>query len=342
MIYRRAMGMGATGSAGKVTARPFQPDDEDGVLELLQVAFGQWPRDIDDVTPSEFFRWKHLQGPFGRSVLVVAEADDAVVGFIAYLPWRFRVGERIVTAMRGVDFAVHPAYQRRGASMAMRAAAIFPSDAAFTWSNPNEQSRPGGARWGQSPVEKLPRYVQAQKPLRTAVALSMGRAGTEQISVAAKTAAEVLLDDSQASLLTVRPRAANGRLATVKDLAYLRWRYGRFAEYRAIRSPAHSARGMVIFRVLRRKQFAVTQVCELFVEDGGRRAIGDLLRGVKKAAPTDFLTCSFPSAHDAAVRGFLPFRGKSVLMVYPLQPTMEPDPTRRSSWALSLGDLDLL
>ena len=314
------------GSAGKVTARPFQPDDEDSVLELLQVAFGQWPRDIDDVTPSEFFRWKHLQGPFGRSVLVVAEADDAVVGFIAYLPWRFRAGERIVTAMRGVDFAVHPAYQRRGPRWRC---AQRPSSQRCPHSLRairSEQSRPGGARSGPSPVEKLPRYVQAQKPLRTAVALGMGRAGPEQISVGAKTAAEVLVDDSQASLLAVRPRAANGRLATVKDLAYLRWRYGRFAEYRAIRSHAHSARGMVIFRVLRRKQFAVTQVCELFVEEGDRRAIGDVLQAVKKAAPTDFLTCSFPSAHDAAVRGFLPFHGKSVLMVYPLQPTMEPDP----------------
>lgn len=337
------MAIGATGSAGGVTARPFRADDETEVLDLLRIAFGRWPRDIDDVTPSEFFRWKFLHGPFGRSIMVVAEADEVVVGFIAYLPWRFSAGERIVTAVRGVDFAVHPDYQRRGASMAMRAAATFPDDAAFTWSNPNGQSRPGGARWGQIAVDKLPRYVQPQRPVRAAFELlGRSRGRPERLSIEAQPAADVLSDDAQASLPAPRPREADGRLRTIKDLAYLRWRYGSFAEYRAVSSGTESVRAMAIFRVLRRKGLSITQICELFVEGDDRRAIGRLLGEVKQAAATDFVTCSFPSPRDAALRGFLPYRGGKVLMVYPLRASVAPDPTRHSSWALSLGDLDLL
>jgi hypothetical protein len=42
---------------GAVKVRAFDAKDEPRVLEVLQAAFGQWPRDIQGVTASEFFRW---------------------------------------------------------------------------------------------------------------------------------------------------------------------------------------------------------------------------------------------------------------------------------------------
>jgi GNAT superfamily N-acetyltransferase len=130
-----------TACGDAVGVRAFQADDEPRVLEVLQAAFGEWPQDIESVAPSEFFRWKYMDGPFGLSILLVAEANGEVVGFYAYLPWRFRAGESHLTAMRGVDLAVHPSHRRRGVSMAIRAAANFSSDVAFIWSNPSEQGR---------------------------------------------------------------------------------------------------------------------------------------------------------------------------------------------------------
>src|SRR6202022_1678221 len=72
-----------------VTARPFHPDDERGVLDVLQAVFGEWPRDLSGSTPAEFFRWKHFDGPFGPSHMVVAEADHTLIGCAAYMQWRF-------------------------------------------------------------------------------------------------------------------------------------------------------------------------------------------------------------------------------------------------------------
>src|SRR6185312_16023503 len=75
-------------SASPVVVRAFQAADRGRVLEILEAAFGRWPRGLDGVAPGEFFGWKHEQSPFGPSILLVAEADDALVGFLALMPWQ--------------------------------------------------------------------------------------------------------------------------------------------------------------------------------------------------------------------------------------------------------------
>jgi hypothetical protein len=80
----------------------------------------------------------------------------------------------------------------------------------------------------------------------------------------------------------------------------------------------------------------------MFVGHDEPRTLRELLKLVGKAAPADFISCNFASRHHAAAHGFLPYRGRTALMTYPLQSDVTPDPTRRDSWTLSLGDLELL
>ena len=89
---------------GAVTVRAFEAKDEPPVLQLLQRAFGRWPRHIDGVEPSEFFRWKHMASPFGASICLVAEADGELIGFAGMMPWRLRVGEQVLDTIRGVTW----------------------------------------------------------------------------------------------------------------------------------------------------------------------------------------------------------------------------------------------
>jgi GNAT superfamily N-acetyltransferase len=348
VIYRPfAMPTGPIAFDGGLTVRTFEANDEPGVLAVLQAAFGQWPHDIPGVAPAEFFRWKHMAGPFGPSLMLVAEADGAVIGFAAYMPWRFSTGGQILSTMRGVDFAVDPSHRRRGASLALIQTSVrhFSGDVAFTWSNPNEQMRPGSLRAGRRRVGRLPRFVQLRGALHYAVqrARANGSKTPRHLRIEADAAAELLHDGAHASLLLARTKQPRDRLVTAKDLDYLRWRYGRFDEYRAIRTDACSgANGMVIFRAGRHRSFWASHVCELFVEQDDRRTARHLLRQVRDASPADFVTCSFPSRYQAALSGFVPYRGETVLMTNPLRPNLAPDPTQRASWALSFGDLELL
>ena len=296
------------------------------------------------MTAGEFFRWKHLAGPFGRSTLLVTEADGAVVGFAAYMPWRFRARGQIVTAMRGVDYAVHPAYQRLGSSMAIRDAAKFSSEIAFIWSNPNAQSRVGGLRSGRHQVAGLPHFVRPRGQLPKTILRARGKASRapQRLSVSAERAGGILGEG--ASLTRLLERDVPGdRLATVKDLDYLRWRYGRFGDYWAVQTGADGeGKGLAIFRSRLHGRFSVSHVCELFVEPGGRRIVRRLLHRVAEAVGADFLSCGFSSRLQASRYGFVQYRGQTVLMTFPLKQCLVPDPTQRASWTLSLGDLELL
>ena len=60
-------------TARDVEIRPYRDGDEPAVLELLRVSLGRGP--AGDRTP-ELFRWKHVENPFGRSLMLVAAHED--------------------------------------------------------------------------------------------------------------------------------------------------------------------------------------------------------------------------------------------------------------------------
>jgi GNAT superfamily N-acetyltransferase len=332
------------GPAEDVRVRAFTADDEPRVLQVLQAAFGRWPHAMEAVAPGEFFRWKHASCPFGSSMLLVAEHGGEVVGFIGYLPWRFRACGRIVKATRGVDLAVHPDYRRRGVSVAIRALPEFPDEVALTWSNPNQPSRAGSRTTGRRYVGTVPRFVRACRPLHSTIGRAVAkRSGTPRpLRIEAAPAAELLRDGDYVASLLASAHDPSDRLTTAKDVEYLRWRYGRFDEYRAVAADGGRGRGLAIVRPRRYGQSWALDVCELLVEGDDRRAARHLLREVGDAARADFMLCGFPTAHRAAMLGFVNAPGGMTLMTYALHQNLVPDPTRRSSWALSRGDVELL
>ncbi|HEV2998227.1 MAG TPA: GNAT family N-acetyltransferase [Solirubrobacteraceae bacterium] len=329
---------------GAVTARAFEAGDEPRVLEILQAAFGRWHPDTPGLTPGEFFRWKHNAGPHGPSILLVAEVDGVIIAFAAYMPWRFTARGQTLAAMRGVDLATHPSHRGLGASIVIRSVVDFPDEVAFVWSNPNEQSRPGSLKSGRRQIGRLPRFIRPRGPLRETIrrARAKGSKTPERLQIDAPTAAEILRDGVPLPPPLPRAGKSGDRLATVKDLDYLRWRYGHLGDYRALAGREDRGGGLAIFRTRRHGPFWVTHLCELFLEREDPRSLRALLRLVGQAAPVDFLSCNFPSRRQAALCGFAPLRRGTMLMAYPLRENLLPDPTRLDSWALSVGDLELL
>lgn len=331
--------------AAPITTRPFEAGDEPGVLDVLQKAFGSWPLDTNGADPAQFFRWKHRESPFGPSILVVAEADAAVVGFCAWMPWPLIAGGEVQPALRGVDIAVHPSHRGRGLSTALirEAQTRFPDDLALSFSTPNELSRPGILRTGRRHAGDLPSYIRPSRPLRGAIHLVVRRSTRSgDLRLEAPNAAKALADPA-ASPLVKQISPPRDRITTVKDLEYLRWRYGKIEDYRAVRVEADGAMaGLAIFRVRRNRSARVTRVCELLVAEDDRRLGGRLLRAVRAAAPTEFISCRFRSRRAAALFGFVPSPRGTALLANPLRPDLSPDPTRHASWGLSLGDLELI
>jgi predicted N-acetyltransferase YhbS len=332
---------------GALGVRAFEQEDEPRVLEILLAAFGSWPEGVSDMTPGEFFRWKHVDGPFGPSRVLVVEADGAVIGLIAYMAWRFRARGELVNTLRGTDFAVDPAYHGRGVAftLAQAAAKQFSPDLAFVWGNPGDQSVGVSVRAGWHNVGRVPRFIQPHGPLRGAIRRAYGGASraSMEVEAIAESAAEVLRDGPRASRLLALSEEPGERLATARDLDSLRWRYGRFEEYRAVRVEGTAGDdGIAIFRHRRNGPAWVLDICELLVAENDLRTARRLIQKVREAAPCDLLSCGFHSRRQAGMCGFVPAGHGGVLVTYPLHQGLVPDSTQLASWALSRGDLELL
>src|SRR5437588_8597230 len=136
--------------------RPYQDQDETQVLALLAASLGGGPAGR---RPAEFFRWKHFRNPFGRSLMLVAEADGHIVGLRAFMRWTFVAGDSVVRAARAVDTATHPAHQGRGifSHLTLRAIDVLRADGTqLIFNTPNEKSLPGYLKMGWSAVGVVP------------------------------------------------------------------------------------------------------------------------------------------------------------------------------------------
>jgi GNAT superfamily N-acetyltransferase len=334
--------------------RPYRDADEPSVIDLLSTTLGAGPAGI---RPPEFFRWKHLQSPFGRSYMLVAEENGRIVGLRAFLRWRFHVGGAVVHAVRAVDTATHPDYQGRGifSRLTLEALEHLSGQVDLVFNTPNHRSLPGYLKMGWRLVGRVPVSIRMRHlgPLVSAVTKRRDRAPSGRElrpgpEISAESAGEVLHDPRMSSLLAEGEEGPADRISTPRDPRYLQWRYGSapLLDYRAVRQESGGElTGIALFRVRPRAELWESTVAEVIVRRGDRATARRLLRGVANAADVDHLTCHFPSGSTAAGAGrgagFLRVPGGVKLVVHPLREEVQPDPTELRSWALTLGDLEV-
>jgi predicted N-acetyltransferase YhbS len=318
-----------------LTIRPYHESDEDPVLELLTASLGPGPA---GARTAEFFRWKHLDNPFGRSLLLVAEDEGRIVGLRAFMRWRFRAGSATVRAVRAVDTATHPDHQGRGifSRLTREALELLQSDTDLVFNTPNDKSGPGYLRLGWRPVGRLRLSVRPRR---------LPRRRSERPPVDAPSAAAVL-DDPRVPALLARAERDGTRFETDRDPDFLRWRYADSPlDYRAIHvEDAGELRGIAFLRVRPRGGLWQTSVTDVVVAPGDTAAAGLLMGEASRSARSDFVACRFPAGSTAARaairRGFVRAPGGIRFVVNPLRPAV-PDPTELRSWALGLGDVEV-
>lgn len=200
--------------------------DLPGILALCEVALG-WPADPRN---EQLFRWKHLSNPFGGSPMWVATADQRIVGFRAMMPWRFRTARgETLRAVRAVDTATHPDFQRRGIFSALNALAIeaLTKDGVdFIFNTPNAESLPGYLKQGW---HDLGRVAIVARPAGLKGALAMPSA----LGKATKWS-EPLPAGADPTTVSVQRSAWSGVVTTDATAGFFTWRYaGGPVAYRA-------------------------------------------------------------------------------------------------------------
>ncbi len=343
--------------------RAMTDDDEDEVLQLLTLTMAGGPT---GARSRELFAWKHRRNPFGSSPGLLAVHDGRIVGVRLFLRWRLASARGPLRAVRAVDTATHPDYQRQGIFRRLTLTLLEQLEADdavdLVFNTPNADSRPGYLRMGWQEAGLLPVHISPVRPVTFLRGLRGARnanasggaaavAGAPTVPVPASAcplprAAEAFADAGALDhlLAGIRTPAA---LHTPRTVDYLRWRYAEAPglDYRCV--PVHDAGrlvGLGLGRLRRRAGLVELTLGEVLVRDGDVRAAGRVLRAARTCGVDHVAVHAGPGSEVAArlLRcGYLPVPGQGIgLVVNPRTPpagrALDPD-----AWAVSLGDLEV-
>ena len=193
-----------------MTRRPFVDDDVPAALALMRSSLG------DGRVPrtEAFFRWKHLESPFGRSIGLVevdeADGDNApLVALRMFQRWGLLLGAQPIEAVRAVDTATAPQAQGKGHFKRLTLAAVDEATAAgidLVFNTPNEKSGAGYLKMGWVEVGKPGVWLRAGWP----GASTLDDIVPDPVLLAARHGQDPIEDE---------------RLRTRRSEAFWRWRY---------------------------------------------------------------------------------------------------------------------
>jgi len=127
--------------------RSVTEQDIPSIVELLKLSLGEslMPKSI------AFWRWKHVDNPFGKSPVLLAEENNQLIGVRAFMRWEWKQGDKIYKAVRAVDTATHPQHQGKGIFKKLTLQLVDQCKAEgfdFIFNTPNKISKAGYLKMG--------------------------------------------------------------------------------------------------------------------------------------------------------------------------------------------------
>jgi GNAT superfamily N-acetyltransferase len=312
-----------------IQARAFKDGDLPGVLDLLRASLGETP--LLRRTP-ELFAWKHFDNPFGRSIVMVAESDDQIVGLRALMRWELDHPSGRLRCVRAVDTATHPDFQRRGIFRMLTTAAVDLARADgidLIFNTPNPQSGAGYLSMGWHEVDHI--GVLA-RPLR---GLLRRNPPPDELPNPSD-----FVDEPALTAAPSVPTRESAKLRTPRTPEYLAWRLADHPTAQYVRGgdDAHA----VIARPNVRNGRRELVISDLFGVDPGK-AFARWVRSARADYAAGWFSAGSPERRAVVRGGMVPVpRVRSLrLIARPLRP-LPFNVFDVTNWDLAMSDLELL
>jgi hypothetical protein len=260
--------------------RSANDDDKDRILWLLNYVFKDQQRSAT-VRGEQYWNWKFIISPFGKSVLTVAEMDNEIIGVDNLWPWEFKVKGNIYKAFQPCDSVVHPKARGKGIFKNMRLHGldvIKESNPAFLFNFPNDQSINTNLSLGWYNLGEIPWLVKAINPFNTLNGIIMEK----------KTEPAILdsifnLDVELLELLDRREVSIDSYVRPNRKEGYFDWRYLKHPsrKYGMIRHEKGNFSSAAVFTINQRRWYKEMFLVELI---GNKDITYDLLSKVISTA----------------------------------------------------------
>ena len=311
------------------------------IVSLLRVSLGESLM----LKSERYWRWKHLENPFGQSPVLLAREGEILVGVRAFMRWEWVDKGRIYKAVRAVDTATHPDYQGKGIFKKLTLSLVEKCKTHgddFVFNTPNQQSMPGYMKMGWEEAGKLPIRVGIRRPVNIVSRLLGNRGGF--VSEKENSKLMYYIDHPKLNGL-LKSHLMNVSIVTNISKQYLTWRYLEVpvANYVAIGSEqSGNLNGLIIGRIKQSRFGKELRITDCFLNE--EVAVKDLIGQLKESRRTwgiDYTTIS-DTMHSSKVLGrFSVSAGGPRVTLRSLSMAELQNLKNFKSWSPSLGDLEL-
>jgi GNAT superfamily N-acetyltransferase len=323
--------------------RTAEDRDIPAIVALLKQSLGE------SLMPKSerYWRWKHVENPFGASPVLLCWENGELIGVRAFMRWEWTDRTHRYRAVRAVDTATHPAHQGKGIfkklTLALVDACTQEGDH-FVFNTPNEQSKPGYLKMGWTTAGRLPVKISVERPFHMLKNLLVPANGTSEEE---NTSLAHYLDHPSLDVLLREHLAQIDKLSTLMSSTYLRWRYQAVPVARYVAAGAEengALTGLIIGRIKPSRLGRELRVTDCFLkkESDGKTLLGRLKESQKKWN-VDYITVS--GTPSAAAEKLFPFRIKTTKGPIVTTRTLTLKDlgalTNFNQWSPALGDLEL-
>lgn len=185
------------------------------IVPVLKASLGEKDLPLSE----EIWNFKHVDNPFGQSLVLIAVEDGEIIGVRAFMKWELHKEGEKYNCYRAVDTATHPEHQGKGVFKKLTLKAVElakENNDNFVFNFPNEKSRPGYLKMGWEKAGKL------EVAIKPSFSSFWKLNKPTNYSVEYKSSAKEV--DELCESWNNRVKEKNG-LYTKKSHQYLEWRY---------------------------------------------------------------------------------------------------------------------
>lgn len=268
-------------------------EDIPEIVALLKLSLGE------SLTPKSerYWRWKHLDNPFGASPVLLAFEQHLLVGVRAFMRWRWQCGDRVFHAVRAVDTATHPDHQGKGIFKKLTLSLVDQCKGegiGFVFNTPNNNSKPGYLKMGWTEAGKMPLSIMIRRP----VSMVFRAAGliSEQSGAPShgENSLQHFLELPALPDLLKEDNQRQTSICTLHSLESLRWRYQHvgIAKYFAVCVERGTRLvAMVVYRIKSGRAGSEFRIADIFLQSTDyKKEVATLVKERAKLHNADFIT----------------------------------------------------
>lgn len=237
------------------------------IVSLLEQELGT------SLTPKSehYWRWKHYDNPFGKSIVLLAIENGRIIGVRSFMRWQWKSGEERIEAVRGVDTVIHSDHQGKGIFGNLTMELMDQCrDLGYhlLFSTPNARSKRAYLKLGWEKPGHLPVNLKIIKPFTLVINKLGGRKIDANSNDAYDSVNYFLSKPEIRKLLENNDRHYASRIITAHTVDSLLWRYLHVpvAQYYALGVEEQGIKALCFYRIKTSSLGKEMRITDIFLD----------------------------------------------------------------------------